>query len=204
MLESGYYVLLLGSYGWLEAAPGLLSWGGKTFEGVVVSLFPWMFLGSNLQICRSQTKWHRQCYVQIVSIDCASCSLWILYCFLCNVCGHSMFLYCLITDIALHLVRSIDHLMLGTSIIFLFVALTIPQKLLFVSLSTRVNHLPLSDLPMAQRNKLFHKTGGLTTYTWTLQDNLTNYHDFVNTILLKFLPWLSGTLLLATMNVWGE
>jgi hypothetical protein len=39
MLESGYYVLLLSFYGWLEAAPGLLSSGGETFEGVVVSLF---------------------------------------------------------------------------------------------------------------------------------------------------------------------
>jgi len=35
MLESGYYVLLLSFYGWLGAAPGLLSWGGETFEGLL-------------------------------------------------------------------------------------------------------------------------------------------------------------------------
>jgi hypothetical protein len=49
MPESGYYVLLLKLLWLTEAAPGLLSWGGETFEGVVVSLlFHECFL---VQIC---------------------------------------------------------------------------------------------------------------------------------------------------------
>jgi hypothetical protein len=48
--------------------------------------------------------------------------------------------------------------------------------------------------------KLFHKTGGLTIYSWTLQEYVTNCTWFCYTVLLKFLPWLLGTLLPATMN----
>jgi hypothetical protein len=69
---------------WSRTWFAVLGWW-NFWGGCCKLVLPWMCLGPNLQICSLQTKWHRQCYVQIVSIDCASSSLWILYCFLCNV-----------------------------------------------------------------------------------------------------------------------